>query len=281
MASPLPHATGDGRPVCVRPVDDILVLELEPEAAFEPLRESIRELLGGENAATRGKDARLDLESRHIDLFNLRRLVHLLLDECAITVTGIYCSESALQRYAERELKLKIYARTPPKETPPEADVTEAPEVETGDLDDEPDTETVEIAFEPPAEPAQSTEQSLDGRSQQLLTVTRSLRSGQLIRTAGDVAIYGDIHPGGEVIAGGNIMVFGSLMGMAHAGSRGDESAIVLALDFRPIQLRVGRKIGVPPENPIPTSTQKWSPEIAWVEGGEVRVAPYQGHLPS
>ncbi len=101
------------------------------------------------------------------------------------------------------------------------------------------------------------------------------------MRTAGDVAIYGDIHPGAEVIAGGNIMVFGSLMGMAHAGSRGDESAIVLALDFRPIQLRVGRKIGVPPENPIPTSTQKWSPEIAWVEGGEVRVAPYKGHLPS
>jgi septum site-determining protein MinC len=263
----------------VRPVDDILILELEPEAAFETLRDSIRDLLGKENAATRGKDARLDLKSRHIDLFNLRRLVHLLLDECAITVTGIYCSENALQRYAEGELKLKIYTSPPLAETPQETDETEAPE--TGDLDDEPDTENVEIAFDPRAKPTTGSEQNLDGRSQPLLTVTRSLRSGQLVRTAGDVAIYGDIHPGAEVIAGGNIMIFGSLMGMAHAGSRGDESAIVLALDFRPIQLRVGRKIGVPPENPIPTSTQKWSPEIAWVEGGEVRVAPYQGHLPS
>jgi len=273
----------------VRPVDDILVLELEPEAAFETLRDSIREILGGECAATRGKDARLDLESRHIDLFNLRRLVHLLKDECAITVTGIYCSESALQRYAERELKLKIYTTRPVTETPltgtpPEEDATEAPEFETENLGndpfDEPDTETIEV--EPsPADPPQKAEVHMEGRSQQLLTVTRSLRSGQLVRTAGDVAIYGDIHPGAEVIAGGNIMIFGSLMGMAHAGSRGDESAIVLALDFRPIQLRVGRKIGVPPENPIPTSTQKWSPEIAWVEGGEVRVAPYQGHLPS
>ncbi len=182
MASPLPHATGDGRPVCVRPVYDILVLELEPEAAFETLRDSIRELLGGENAATRGKDARLDLESRHIDLFNLRRLVHLLQDECAITVSGIYCSESALQRYAERELKLKIYARTPPTETPVEADETDAPELETGNLDDDQDTETVEIAFEPPpragprsrTEPGRSLPTAAHGHPQPALRPARA-----------------------------------------------------------------------------------------------------------
>ena len=99
MASPVPHSPGSGKPVHVRPLDDILVLELEANASFEELRACIREISADEHALSRGKDARLDLDTRNIDLFDLRRLVHLLSDECSITVTGIYCTDDALQRY--------------------------------------------------------------------------------------------------------------------------------------------------------------------------------------
>ena len=96
-----------------------------------------------------------------------------------------------------------------------------------------------------------------------------------------DVVVYGDLNPGAEVIAGGNILVFGAVKGMAHAGARGNDGAHIVAFDFRPTQLRIGRKIAIPPESRTRSGSRQWTPEVAWVQGGEIIIDPYQGRLPS
>jgi septum site-determining protein MinC len=109
------------------------------------------------------------------------------------------------------------------------------------------------------------------GRSQ---TVHRTLRSGAVARFDGDLYVYGDVNPGAHVIATGNITVLGALKGVAHAGAAGDESCFIMAFDLRPTQLRIGRKIAVPPPRPqgAPTVTEQ-----AWVEDGQIVIAPYSG----
>ena len=42
-------------------------------------------------------------------------------------------------------------------------------------------------------------------------------------------------------------VVLGALKGMAHAGSGGDESRFIFALQLRPTQVRIGHKIAIPP----------------------------------
>jgi septum site-determining protein MinC len=66
-----------------------------------------------------------------------------------------------------------------------------------------------------------------------------TIRAGQQVYYDGDVVVIGDVNPGGEIIATGDIYVFGRLRGIAHAGARGDTSAIIAAAEFAPLQLRI------------------------------------------
>ena len=49
--------------------------------------------------------------------------------------------------------------------------------------------------------------------------------------------------------AGGDILILGSLRGKAIAGHPDNEGALILAMDFRPIQIRIGGLVaaGLPP----------------------------------
>ena len=72
-----------------------------------------------------------------------------------------------------------------------------------------------------------------------------SLRSGQVLKTAGNVVITGDVHAGAEVIAGGDILVWGSLSGNAWAGAPIEGLAArsyytIRAFRMEPLQLRIG-----------------------------------------
>ena len=71
------------------------------------------------------------------------------------------------------------------------------------------------------------------------LFLDRTLRSGTRIEFAGHVVVLGDINPGAEIVAEGNIIVWGRLRGMVHAGSKGNREAVICALDFSPMQLRI------------------------------------------
>lgn len=71
------------------------------------------------------------------------------------------------------------------------------------------------------------------------LFLDRTLRSGTRIEFAGHVVILGDVNPGAEILAEGNVIIWGRLRGTVHAGSKGNREAVVCALDFSPMQLRI------------------------------------------
>lgn len=66
-----------------------------------------------------------------------------------------------------------------------------------------------------------------------------SIRSGQRIEFEGSVVIIGDVNAGAEVIAEDNIIVVGNLRGMAHAGAKGNNNAIIAAHIIDSPQIRI------------------------------------------
>lgn len=66
-----------------------------------------------------------------------------------------------------------------------------------------------------------------------------SVRSGQKLEFEGSIVIVGDVNDGAEVIAEDNIAVLGNLRGMAHAGAKGNEKAIIAANIINSPQIRI------------------------------------------
>lgn len=268
----------DALALCIRTDGTVPVLVVPEALGFEDLREWLRSQLPNQVEPLAHRPVRLDLGDREIKLFDLRRLLHLLKDEFRIDVSGLYVQPGEVWRYAERELKLKLFAiddepveelvPDEPTEAPtvvePEADaVLDAPAAETAP----PPVHTEPVLALPPRDPADP------GR--RTLSVRRTLRSGATIRFDGDVVLFGDANPGAQIVAAGNIVVLGSMKGMAHAGATGDESAFILAFDLKPTQLRIGRKIAIPPEHATGGSDPE--PEIATVVDGQIVMEPYRG----
>jgi septum site-determining protein MinC len=85
-----------------------------PEAVpFAELREHLGSALAPLAADLRGKLARLDLGARALVLFDVRRLLHALKELLDVEVTALYVEADAIQRFAERELKLKLFPTRP------------------------------------------------------------------------------------------------------------------------------------------------------------------------
>lgn len=74
------------------------------------------------------------------------------------------------------------------------------------------------------------------------------VRSGQVLEETGDLLLIGDVNPGGLVRATGNIYIMGKLLGTAHAGSRGNRNAIIIASYMKPSQLRIADYISRSPD---------------------------------
>ncbi|MDA8124576.1 MAG: septum site-determining protein MinC [Deltaproteobacteria bacterium] len=113
-------------------------------------------------------------------------------------------------------------------------------------------------------------EGSLYHRQSDVLMMTGLVRSGQKINARKHFLLLGDLNPGGEVIAGGDIVIMGSLRGKASAGHPGNESALIVALDFRPIQIQIGSLVAAGG----PTSKGK-TVEFAHVQNGVIVVDDY------
>ncbi|MEL6764831.1 MAG: septum site-determining protein MinC, partial [Cyanobacteria bacterium J06607_6] len=101
------------------------------------------------------------------------------------------------------------------------------------------------------------------------LYLQTTLRSGAEVRHPGSVIIVGDVNPGSTVVAEGDIFVWGRLRGVAHAGSSGNESCRIMALQMQPTQLRIGERVARAPEKP----PQQYRPEVAYVGGEGIRIA--------
>ena len=96
--------------------------------------------------------------------------------------------------------------------------------------------------------------------------VKNTLRSGRVVRHVGHVIVIGDVNPGAQIIAGGDVLVWGRLRGTVHAGAGGDTSALVCALDLRPMQLRIANHVAIAPDDGRPRPR----PEVASVREGQI-----------
>jgi len=112
-----------------------------------------------------------------------------------------------------------------------------------------------------------SKEKRKEVRSDRLLVVDKSLRSGQKVEHNGDVLVLGDVNKDAQVVAVGNIIIMGTLRGIAIAGALGDEEAVVVALKMEPQQIRIGKKIAISEES---ERVSPGYPEVARVEDGMI-----------
>jgi septum site-determining protein MinC len=284
------------------------VLRVPEGPGFEVLRACLREQLPRLRAQIGGRTLRLDFGVRDIVLFDLRRLLHLLKQEFTIEATGLYVRREVVHRFAERELKLKVFPTEPSPPpgapfaaAPPAADPVEDARTEMFDAPapaadavvaeaapaqpDAPPAPAPEVTAAAPAAvvsappttpapaPPREAPPAADPGGRRAQTVQRTLRSGTVLRFDGDLYVFGDVNPGAQIIATGNITVLGALKGTAHAGAGGDESAFILAFDLRPMQLRIGRTIAIPPDR---KSDGGLDPEMAQVRDGQVVIEAWR-----
>ncbi|MDP4162436.1 MAG: septum site-determining protein MinC [Bacillota bacterium] len=98
----------------------------------------------------------------------------------------------------------------------------------------------------------------------QIITVARMVRSGQILEVPGDLLLIGDVNPGGTVMAAGNIFIMGSLKGIAHAGCKGDDQAVIAASSMKPAQLRISDCYNRAPDHI--KSEEKHEMECAYID---------------
>jgi septum site-determining protein MinC len=109
-----------------------------------------------------------------------------------------------------------------------------------------------------------------DGRTPDLTVQRGTLRSGDHLEVEGSVLVLGDVNPGARVSAGGHVLVWGRLRGIAHAGCRGDAGARIVALQLRPLQLRIAGAVARGPEGSPPAGMA----EQASLVDGVIRLDP-------
>jgi septum site-determining protein MinC len=106
--------------------------------------------------------------------------------------------------------------------------------------------------------------------SRELTVHQGTLRAGDHLEVAGSLLVLGDVNPGARVSAGGDVRVWGRLRGSAHAGSQGDRTARIVALQLRPLQLRIADAVARGPEDLPPPGLA----EQASLENGTIRLTP-------
>ncbi|MDX2257239.1 MAG: septum site-determining protein MinC [Pseudanabaenaceae cyanobacterium bins.39] len=92
------------------------------------------------------------------------------------------------------------------------------------------------------------------------LYIKMTVRSGTEVRHSGSIIVFGDVNAGAELISEGDIIVFGKLKGMAHAGSKGNAQAIIMASHLEATQIRIASLIAR-----VETPSTYFCPEIAFV----------------
>ncbi len=113
--------------------------------------------------------------------------------------------------------------------------------------------------------------QAWRNRRSDALILAGRVRSGQNVTARKHLILLGDVNPGGEVIAGGDILIMGSLCGTAAAGQPNHEDAIVLALDFRPMQVQIAGVI----ETGFSSESSAGQAQFACIKEGSIKIEDY------
>jgi septum site-determining protein MinC len=97
-----------------------------------------------------------------------------------------------------------------------------------------------------------------------------TLRSGDHLQVEGSVLLLGDVNPGARISAAGDVRVWGRLRGIAHAGCQGNRQARIVALQLRPLQLRIAEAVARGPEDLPPLGYA----EQAQLVAGAIAIEP-------
>lgn len=68
-----------------------------------------------------------------------------------------------------------------------------------------------------------------------------AVRNGKVVKADGHLVLMGDVKEGGKLIAVGNVIVLGKLRGSVEAGTMGNDKAYIMALDFKPKDVRIAK----------------------------------------
>ena len=102
-----------------------------------------------------------------------------------------------------------------------------------------------------------------------------NLRSGQVLDVETSIIILGDVNNGAKVISKGNVIILGSLKGNVFAGSAGNVDAFVIALDMKPVQIRIADTIArSPDEDKKGRGKKETETKIAFWEDGNIYIEP-------
>lgn len=104
-----------------------------------------------------------------------------------------------------------------------------------------------------------------------------NLRSGQQIISDQSVIVLGNVNNGSRIESGGSVIVLGKLKGVVHAGLK-DERAVVIALEMRPLQIKIGHIIGKSSDEII-KGNGKIDPEVAFVEFDRIVIDTLENHV--
>jgi septum site-determining protein MinC len=111
----------------------------------------------------------------------------------------------------------------------------------------------------------------------QLTVHQGTLRSGDHLQAEGSILVLGDVNPGARISATAHVMVWGKLRGVAHAGHAGDQTARIVALHLRPLQLRIASAVARGPEGLPPDGFA----EEARLVDGVIQIDPASPIWPS
>ena len=102
-----------------------------------------------------------------------------------------------------------------------------------------------------------------------------NLRSGQVLDVETSIIILGDVNNGAKVISKGNVIILGALKGNVFAGSAGNVDAFVIALDMKPVQIRIADTIArSPDEDKKGRGKKEKETRIAFWEDGNIYIEP-------
>lgn len=226
--------------VRVVPLGDGVMLACDDGCPADRLVEALAEAIRSHPGVGRGSHVVVDLGSRSLSVDELAAVEQTVLELLQPRMLQLVHGEDAAEP-------------APAGESGDAAGAAPAPEERT-----------------PPAMPRAW---SLPSGVTQAYVVRRTVRSGQRLTCDGSLVVVGDVNPGAELIASGDILVLGTLRGLAHAGARGHEGAVIAALRLQPVQLRIGPYIGRPPDG-ARGRPEGWQPERAVVRDGAIVVEP-------
>ena len=206
--------------------DERVFIHLDSDIDFEYIAEELKTAMRCMNPQFNGYPATMVFYDRIPNRIEVRRLFGILRDSNRLHLTEVHTSEAALCRFAAQEHKLRFMI-----------------------VDEQTKAEPL-----PPRVPAQP------------LISHRTIRSGSLLSSEGDIIIYGDVNAGAVIQSAGNVTVLGKLLGAVYV----PKNRFIVALDFNPLQLRFGDQVFTS----IDIGTLKKGPMIVRFED-ELVIQPY------